>query len=246
MKNFRTLFFLISILGFAISACSNNSSTSTDPNASTTTTVTASSNLAFLGIADGARVEIEFFDDYLSKVLNGNPYNNGNNIPPLASLYMLPFQILISGFNYYDKTLDVLCDKDNYNNRVLSYLKGTLPNGHQALFAMSTDGSFYVCDTTLTPACPASVWTVQGPQDEIGTIEMLDGTFSGGVYTPYNPTYQCTGTDSNDYLVTLYGDYTRNGVSINDSFDVKTAVFSGVISVQIKDYNDPAIYLFVR
>lgn len=216
-------------------SCGDNPTTA--PSASTTTTVAVSSNLAFTGTADGVKVSMEFFDDYLGKVLSGNPYNNGTNTPPATLPYTLSFQILINGFNYYsDHQIDISCDKSNYNNKVLSFLKGSLPNGHQALFSMSTDGSFYACDTTLNPTCPVSAWVVQGTQDEIGTIQIY----------PYNPVYECTGTDGNDYWVTVYGSYNRNGVSINDSFNVKTTTFKGVISVQIKDYNDPIIYLFVK
>ena len=110
---------------------------------------------------------------------------------------------------------------------------------------MSTDGFFYVCDTTLTPTCPATSWILQGPQDEITSINMV--TNDPSIPTNlYNPTYNCAGSDGNDYTVGLYGAYNLMTPNINDTFDIKTGILNGVVSVKMKNYNNNPIYLFVE
>ena len=207
------------------------------------------SRLVFAGNADGVAVNVSFFDDYLEKVLDGNPYNNTGNIVPVQNWYVLPFEIKITNFDYYfnytRNSVDITCSKDVYNNKVATYLRGSLPNGHQALFAVNTSGSFYVCDTTLTPTCPASSWVHQGPQDEITGIQMLaNDPLNPGNF--YNPTYECTGSDGNDFIVGLYGAYYPYNLNINDSFNIRTGIFRGVVSVKMKNYNENPIYLFVE
>jgi len=110
---------------------------------------------------------------------------------------------------------------------------------------MSTNGFFYVCDTTLTPTCPAAAWALQGPQDEITNIEMVSNDPSNPANL-YNPKYTCTGSDGNDYIVGLYGTYNAMTPNINDTFNIKTGILNGVVSVKMKNYNNNPIYLFVE
>ncbi|MCX6112483.1 MAG: hypothetical protein NTY22_04255 [Proteobacteria bacterium] len=244
MKNLKGVFSIVAAILFVVSSCSNNTTASSSSGSSTTTTVVASA-LIFSGIADGATVTVAFFDDYLEKVLNGNPYNNITNTPPASIPYLLPFEIKITSFYYYLKGVDITCSKDVYNNKVFGILTGSLPNGHEAIFAMSIDGYFYACDTTINSVCSGAAWVPQGPQDEITSISMPK-TDPSNPANPYNPTYECTGSDGNDYIVGLYGDYYQSNLHINNSFNIKTGIFNGVISVQMKNYNDKPIDLFVE
>ena len=248
MKCLKGLFSIIAVILFVVPGCSNNTITPSTSGASSATTAVAS-RLVFTGNADGVVVDISFFDDYLEKVLDGNPYNNSVSVPPVQSWYVLPFEIKITSFDYYfnytRNAVDITCSKDVYNNKVDTYITGSLPNGHQALFAMSTDGFFYTCDTTLTPTCPTTSWVVQGPQDEITSINMVTNDPSNSANL-YNPTYVCSGSDGNDYIVGLYGAYNVMTSNINDVFNIKTGIFTGVVSVKMKNYNNSPIYLFVE
>ena len=249
MKNFRAIFALASAALFMFSACGNNTTApaSTDSSVSTSAATTVSSRLVFNAKADAASVSIAFFDDYLEKMLDGNNYGGSTGVVPTGGLYILPFDMQITGLSYYNTNakIDVTCAKDIYVNKIIVELKGSLPNGHEALYSMSSDGTFYACDTAVNANCTGTAWVPQGAQDEITRIEMLQGINIFG-YAPYNPTFECKGSDGNDYTVTLYGNFDYQNLSVHDTFDIKTSVFKGAVSVKLKNYNDNPLFIYVQ
>ncbi|MEI6079465.1 MAG: hypothetical protein WCQ53_02345 [bacterium] len=250
MKNFRAVFALASAALFIFSACGNNTTApaSTDSGVSASAATAATSRLAFSGKADAASVSIAFFDDYLEKMLDGNNYAGSTGVVPTGGLYILPFEMKITGLSYYNTNakIDVTCAKDINVNKIIVALKGSLPNGHEALYGMSSDGTFYACDTAVNSNCTGTAWVPQGPQDEITRIEMLQGLTVFGVYAPYNPTFECKGSDGNDYTVALYGDFDYQNLSVHDTFDIKTSFFKGAVSVKLKNYNDNPLFIYVQ
>jgi len=95
-------------------------------------------------------------------------------------------------------------------------LRGTLPNGHEAIYAMGSDAVFYVCDqTSYANFCAiGAYYEIQGEQDEMDTLEVNPDI-------TYTPQYICEGSDAKQYEVMLYGEYDVPGLSLNTSFDIK-------------------------
>ena len=247
MKNIKKLFTnatitgFISILALTFFACGGSDPVpSSDPDAAET--IVTDGRLVFTGAADSGTVRFEFFDDYLETVLDGNPHDNGTTPVPLVSvLYTLPFELKITNFSYYDEAVDIHCAKDVYANRLDVNIDGTIPNGHQAVYAMGNDGVFYVCDETLHSnfCAVGAYYNLQSPQDEMDSIKVLPSI-------TYNPQYTCSGSDDNEYEITLYGEYEDTGLSINTSFDVEDSAMTGVMSVKKKNYNDKPVVLFIQ
>jgi hypothetical protein len=250
MRTFRKAFFIINAVLFVLSACGNNTSApvTADPATTTSASTAAPLDLVFTGNATGGPVvSIEFFDDYLEKVLAGNPYDNSiAGSEPFDFTHELPFELKITSFYYYGSKVDVTCAKNIFVNRIKTVLNGSLPNGHTAIFSMGSDGVFYACDTIVHASCDMpSYWIAQGSQDEITLSDMFPGQTIMGTYSPYNPTFTCSGSDGNDYTVGLYGDYDYQNLSIHSSFDILTGVYSGVVSVKRTNYLDHPINLFI-
>jgi hypothetical protein len=249
MRIFRKAFFIVNAVLLVLSACGNNTEApvTTDPGTSTTTSAVVERNLVFTGKTSGGQVvAIEFFDDYLKSVLNGRDDNavptSGPNFP---TAYELPFELKVTSFYYYGKQVDVTCEKDIYVNRVeQTFLHGTLPNGHTAIFSIGFDGMFYACDTILSASCDMPTdWVAQGPQDEITMIGISPSTIFG--MPIYNKDFICNGSDGNEYTVGLYGTYDDGHVHAHSFFNIKTGVYTGVVSVKKAGSLDNPINLFL-
>jgi hypothetical protein len=246
MKKIKKLFTNVAITGFmgflglSIFSCGGSDQVAS-PDAAET--IIVESRLVFTGTAhNGSAVRLEFFDDYLETVLDGNPYDNGTTPVPLVSVpHTLPFELKITGLTYYEEPVDIHCVKDVYANRVDVNINGSIPNGHQAVYAIGDDGVFYVCDQTLHSNFCAigAYYGLQGPQDEMDAIKVLPSV-------TYNPKYTCNGSDDNEYELTLHGEYDESGLSINTSFDIRTGTITGVMSIKKKNYNDKPVVLFVE
>ena len=99
MKCLKWLFSIIAVILVVVPGCANNTTAPSTSGASAATAV--ASRLVFTGNADGVIVSLSFFDDYLEKVLDGNPYNSTVNVLPTQDWYVLPFEIKITNFDYY-------------------------------------------------------------------------------------------------------------------------------------------------
>lgn len=246
MKKIKKLFTNLAIMGFvgilglSFFSCGGSESVAS-PDAAET--IMVEGRLVFTGTADnGSSIRLEFFDDYLETVLDGNVYDNGTIPVPLVSVpYTLPFELKITDFTYYEKAVDIHCVKDVYANKVNVNIKGSIPNGHQAVYAIGSDGVFYVCDQTLHSNFCAigAYYGLQGPQDEMDTVEVLPSV-------TYNPKYTCNGSDDNEYELMLHGEYDESGLSINTSFDIRDGSVTGVMSIKKKNYDDKPVVLFIQ
>jgi len=228
----------VSLLSFAaLFACSNNTN---DPSSTTDqSTVVSIDGLVIAGTSDSAKVEILLADNYLKKVIKGNTYSSTPAVTPSPSIaHTIKTQVKITNFSYFNKAVDITCDKDEPSNKIDVMLLGSNELGHSVLFMPnSSDGLFYAYDTVTATSA------VQSPEDEIEKASVYSG-ISFGTPVDIMYTFLCRGSDDNDYNVFFHGNYDKNNLAISSTFDFQTNEFTGVIGVSLKDYNDAPIYMF--
>jgi len=137
-------------------------------------------------------------------------------------------EIKITNFTYYGKGVDVTCKKDVPNGNSLPLVSfGSDTAGNYGHFILCPNGTYSFVDSSNQS-------TSQGSDDEITQIIIA-------VDSPF----LCEGSDGNEYEATMYsiynGDYNLNIASL---FETKTKVFTGVISVKLKDSQDVARDIF--
>ena len=219
---------------FAFFACSNNTN---NTNASTelSTPATSVDGLVLNGISESAKVEILFADNYLKKVINGNPYDSTPSLTVNPSLtHIVKAQVKVSDLYIFSRSVNIVCDKDEPSNKIEVVLMGSNQLGHSVTFLPnSSDGLFYAEDLVT------STMAVQGPEDEIEYATILGGNTNDIVYT-----FFCRGSDGNDYNLFFHGNYDANNMKIRSIFDFQTSEFTGVISISLKDYNTAPVTMY--
>lgn len=218
-------------------ACGNNTSDpESDADASSSTAGTVVSGLTFTGLADGADLSVTIADNYLAKVFKGNPYDT----EPYTSLLTCDAtfarsEIKISNFTYYGSKVDILCKKDPElglpANELTLLPMGSNPNGDFGYFPLCSNGLYYFMKLPFIFPIPTPV--AQGPHHEITMLDVRDDTV-----------FVCEGSDNKEYEVTVYNSFVDGGLTIDSVFDTDARTFKGVMSVNLKNYNDQKIDIF--
>jgi hypothetical protein len=229
-----------SLLVFAACfACSNNTTSPAASSPAASDTTTSSIGLAFNGNSDSGQVVISLADDYLEKVVNGDPYSVTPGVLGFSAK-SIKTQVALTGFSYLGQSVDVTCDKDNAANTLFVALTGSNPTGQSIQFLFNpNDGLYY---TFKIPSF--TLIGAQGTQDEIETIYVSD--IASDFILPYADTpqtFSCSGSDSNAYNVIFHTKY-DNSMQIQSIFDVKDKIFTGVIEVVKNNSSDSPVQLF--
>lgn len=243
MDFFKKTVLLAFLSALTLAGCGNNT---TNPDADTqgsdTSTTAEIEGLHFTGKTDGADLSIIIADNYLSRVLKGNPYGTVPYTPALTcDATHDKAEVQITNFTYYGNKVDILCKMDPYlgvsANEVNLLPFGSNSDGDFGYFTLCDNGRYYFLEFPIVfPPMPVPV-----PQDidyEITRIDIRDDV-----------TFICEGSDEKEYEVTFYGmgGYTPYGpgnLEIGSVFDTKAKIFTGVVSVNLKNYYDDAIDLF--
>jgi len=217
-------------------ACSNNTVNNNNNSTGDQATTVSAEGLVLNGVSDSAKVEILLADNYLKKVLKGDPYASTPSLTPNPAAFLqIKTQVKITDFSYFSKSVDITCDKDTPVNTLDVMLLGSNQLGHYVWFLPnSSDGLFYAYDLT-TLATPAA----QGPEDEIEEGVVFNVGVTDTVYT-----FLCDGSDGNTYDVSFHGKYDPNNMQISSIFDFKTNEFTGAISVSLHNYDLPIDMFF--
>ncbi len=205
-------------------ACGNNTprpaSTATDP---ATPVAEVVEGLQFTGKADVAQVSILIADNYLSQVVDGNPYPAPTVQPSCNSVTSTSkVEIKITSFTYYGNGVDVTCKKDLPPNSLNFLLYGSTASGQYGLYAFCDEGFYFFTGNNQFSF-------LQGPNDEITQIKLVANS---------TPTFSCEGSDGNEYVTTMYPTYQSSTWNIESVFETNTKVFTGVISVVLRNSGD--------
>jgi len=219
--------FLISILSLSFVGCGNNTEDpNTDPQASE---ITSTSSLSYTGKSDAADISIIIADNYLNKVLKGNPYGADPVVAPCDATFDKA-DVKIQGLSYYGNSIDITCDKQNSDNEFTLLPMGSNPNGDFGYYTLCANGAYYFIEF---PVVFPIVLTAQSEHHEITNL-LLSG----------NKVFDCDGSDGNEYEVTFYSNYKPGSLAIEADFNTRTNVFTGVVGVNLKNDNDNEIQLF--
>jgi hypothetical protein len=218
----------------AFFACSNNTTSPASSSPSATDNSTTLQGLAFNGNSDSGKVEIFLANNYLEKVVNGNPYSVTPGVFSLASL-TIKTEVKLTGFYYMGQSVDITCDKDDPANKLYLALTGSNEIGQDIQFMFNpNDGLFY---TFQLPSF--ALIGAQNSQDEISDI--------ASHITPSTDmpqTFFCRGSDNNDYNVTFHSDFDDANMKIMSIFDIKDKIFTGAIEVVKDNSNDAPVQLY--
>lgn len=215
-------------------ACGNNTADPTADASASTVDASTVQGLQFTGKADGADLSIIIADNYLAKVVNGNPYGAPTAPSGSCDATFDKAEIKITNFNYYgsSSTIDILCEMDpelGAPSPELTLLpSGSAPDGFYGYFPLCSNGSYYLLRSFMPPVIEA-----QGPHHEITRIDIRDDV-----------TFTCLGSDNKEYEVALYGTYDPSALNIPSVLNTQDEVFTGVISVNLKNHEDNKIDLF--
>jgi hypothetical protein len=228
-KLIKTSSLLILALFFACSNYTSNPNSSTDPSSGTSV---EKGNVFNGASSDGnTKAEILLADNYLLKVSKGNPDPITPSVPlSLPQTYSIKTNVKLTGVPYLGQTVDVACDQNEPANRIDTVLSGTLSNGVAVLYGMNTDGVFY--------SYGSGPYTIQGREDEIEHVSI----FAGATDIAY--TFNCVGSDGNDYNVIFHGNYDHSHLQVGSVFDMQDMTFVGAVEIGLKNHNDTPVVVF--
>ena len=236
----KTLIKTASLLVFAsFFACSNYTADPDKSSDASATTVTEQ-GLVITGTSDSASVEILLADNYLKKVKSGNPYTvTPPTTPAFTITYPIKTQVKITKFSYFNKSVDITCSKDETANKLDVVLSGSNPSGHAVtFFPETTTGAFLAIDNVTSTSA------IQTEEDEIEKASIYPGLGLFGTPSDIVYTFICKGSDGNDYNVIFHGNYDMNNMALPSIFDLQKGLFTGVIGVSLRDFNDAPVYMF--
>lgn len=239
MKSFKkpvvTAFFAMLAL---FASCSNNTEAPSTSAASSSTT--QEEGLIFNGDADGVAIKMLLADNYLESVLNGNPYQTTPLISPVCDYPTVKTEVRISNLDYYGKKVDLLCEKDastytSYSNSFYLKIIGSDANGIVSYYRLCWELGL-TPNTGYYHFYQNGVYIPQGTDHEMSYfLPQVNAS---------NNLFICNGSDGNEYEAEFYTQYHASSVNIPRVFDVTARKFTGVVSVNLRNYYDQAIDLF--
>lgn len=220
---------MIAVLSLSLVGCGNNTDNpNTDPQASE---ITSTSSLSYTGKSDGADISIIIADNYLNKVLKGNPYGTDAAVTPCDATFDKA-DVKIQGLSYYGgNSIDITCDKQHPDNEFTLLPMGSDPNGAFGYYTLCANSAYYFIEFPITSFPPILI--AQSEHHEITNL-LLSGS----------KVFNCDGSDGNEYEVTFYSTYKPSSLAIEADFNTRTNVFTGVVGVNLKNDNDNEIQLF--
>jgi len=222
-----------------LAGCSNNTN---DPNTDTQSSDTAVTDdtingLQFTGDASGVSMNIIVADNYLSKIVNGNTYTTAPYVPSLTcDATKDKVEVTFTNFNYYGSQVDITCKMDPEigapSNKITFLPMGTAPDGSFGYYTLCDNGLYYFLEFPIVfPPLPTPV--PQTYHHEINRLDIRDDVV-----------LLCEGSDGNEYEASFYGTFEPSGLNIPSVLDIDEDVFTGVVSINLKNYDDDKIDLY--